>query len=461
MNKFKNKTVLRPYQQRWVNDPARFAFAVKSAQIGYSTGTAAWAVARCLTIPKRTISFLSKSKPQARELGDKAKQWIDGYRGVLADYFPDEQRIFGDTEETQHRIEFPNGSRIIVLAANPDTARGYTGDVVLDEFGFHKDAAAIFTAVFRQTTLGYSMRVLSTPNGQQGKFYEMARSLGLDLGKRPRRQPTKSASGNWSGHWCDIFLACEEDFPVNPEEVRSACFEAGGDEETWLQEYCCQFLSTASQFISPELLQQNISSEASLEMPANLGPHSLCVGWDIARHRDLSVLWGVETVGDVDWTRLVDESLSKMPTPDQITHARALLKTGIVKRMYIDMSGMGIPIVETLQREFGPTVEGVTFTSAVKESMAVHAKQRLEEVKARIPDSDKVRMSFRSIKKTTDAAGKARFDAEHDKKFGHGDHWWAFCLAEAAAQQPVASLMSGYMAGIARSAEYEYERVLR
>ena len=82
----------------------------------------------------------------------------------------------GGTSALQHEIRFGNGSRIIVLAANPDTARGYTGDVVLDEFAFHKDSQAIFTAVYRQVSLGYSMRILSTPNGQQGKFYELAKT---------------------------------------------------------------------------------------------------------------------------------------------------------------------------------------------------------------------------------------------------------------------------------------------
>jgi len=33
--------------------------------------------------------------------------------------------------------------RIKVLAANPRTARGFSGDLILDEFAFHEDSAAI------------------------------------------------------------------------------------------------------------------------------------------------------------------------------------------------------------------------------------------------------------------------------------------------------------------------------
>jgi phage FluMu gp28-like protein len=122
--------------------------------------------------------------------------------------------------------------------------------------------------------------------------------------------------------------------------------------------------------------------------------------------------------------------------------------------MNIDMSGMGLAIFEKLQRDFPGKVEGVQFTAPIKEQLAVLAKRRMEESKVRIPDSDLVRHSFRSIKKTVNAIGQARFDAEHDTKYGHGDHFWAFALAEAAAQHPAgAGLADGYLAGVARPAE--------
>ncbi len=220
----KNETTLRDYQRRWVKDRRRFTIAVKSAQIGYSTATAAWAVDRCLVMPKRTVIFLSRSERQSVELAHRAKEWLDGYHGVAADWL--EAMPFTGTSTLQHEIRFANGSRIIALAANPDTARGYTGDVVLDEFAFHQDSQAIFTAVYRQVSLGYHMRVLSTPNGQRGKFWELAKSLRLDTGLRPPGQPVrienpKSEIPNpWSGHWCDIFLAADEGLPLDPRGLR-------------------------------------------------------------------------------------------------------------------------------------------------------------------------------------------------------------------------------------------------
>ncbi|HXJ95031.1 MAG TPA: terminase family protein [Terriglobia bacterium] len=498
---------LRAYQMRWVADPARFAIAVKSAQIGYSTATAAWAVDRCLSIPRRNVIFLSRSERQALELGEKAKAWVDGFRGIAASWSPN--HAFAGTSVLQHEIRFGNGSRIIVLAANPDTARGYTGDVVLDEFAFHKDSQAIFTAVYRQVSLGFAMRILSTPNGQQGKFYELAKQLGLDSGVRPAEQPVRQKSEDraigpsgdrviepsghraidrknpkreisqspdlvitrspdslqspdhpitrslnpWSGHWCDIFMAIEDGLPLNAEEIRGGC-----DDDTWLQEYCCQFISQASEWISPELFQQCVSSEATTALrigsssdlaigssqsqapddfnrPITRSPDQpmLYAGWDIARNRDLSVIWINELVGDVTWTRGVVE-MKNTPTPDQIREARSLMPN--FRRLVIDKGGMGLVIFEALEREFPGQVEGIQFTQQKKETMAVTAKRRMEELKVRLPDSNSIRQSFRSVKKSVNALGLTRFDAEHDARFGHADHWWAFCLAEAAADRP-------------------------
>ncbi|MGH9354781.1 MAG: hypothetical protein ACRD10_01460, partial [Terriglobia bacterium] len=162
-------------------------------------------------------------------------------------------------------------------------------------------------------------------------------------------------------------------------------------------------------------------------------PGALYAGWDIARNRDLSVIWLSEAVGDVTWTRGVME-MNDLPTPDQLHRARALMP--LIRRITIDRSGMGLAIFEQLEREFPGKVEGVQFTQQTKEAMAVYGKRRMEEMKVRVPDTERIRTSFGSVKKTQNLIGQFRFDTEHDAKYGHGDHWWAFCLAETAAQRP-------------------------
>src|SRR6266567_6269556 len=184
----------RPYQDRWASEQSRLALIVKATQIGISSSTAAWAIIkRCLPRPGHLVIILSRSERQSLELARKCKALVDAYDGIVAHLAENQQ--FQATEKKQHEIEFANGSRIIALAANPDTARGYTGDIVLDEFAFHQDAEEIFKAAYgRMTNPGYRMRVVSTPNGAQGKVHALAQQMALDGGFRPPRQPVRVRS---------------------------------------------------------------------------------------------------------------------------------------------------------------------------------------------------------------------------------------------------------------------------
>ena len=426
---------LLPYQRRWVEDPCQLKIVVKARQTGYSFTATVRAVLRCLE-RRTTWIFLSKGERQSRLLMEKVQDHVQSC-GILSQSV--ESQFFEGTLMRQLEVRFPNGSVIYGLPANPDTARGYSGNVTLDEFAFHQDAEKIYTSLYPTITRGYSLEVISTPNGQGGKFFELAKEAGLaDSGAGDPTERADRPPGRWSGHWCDIYKAAREGMKVDIEALR-----AGVDDETWRQEFCCEFISAGSQWISPELFQQCVSSEASTQLSVISNQQAegrepatesyLYAGWDIARHKDASVIWISERVGDVSWTRGVIE-MRNMPTPDQIREARSLMP--YIRRMNIDKSGMGLAIFEALERDFPEKVEGVLFTQGRKEAMAVLAKRRMEEIKVRLPDDDHIRQSFRSLHKSVNSLGQPRFDAEHDEKYGHADHWWAFCMAEAALEQP-------------------------
>jgi hypothetical protein len=60
--------------------------------------------------------------------------------------------------------------------------------VVLDEFAFHKDAKAVFAAAYGRATRGFKLRVISTPFGESGKFFELAKACDLNEGRPPRKR---------------------------------------------------------------------------------------------------------------------------------------------------------------------------------------------------------------------------------------------------------------------------------
>src|SRR3954465_5813014 len=76
--------------------------------------------------------------------------------------------------ETRVRIHNRTG-RIKVLAASPRTARGFSGDLILDEFAFHEDASAIWSAAepILSSNGDYLCRIASTPNGKHNLFYRL------------------------------------------------------------------------------------------------------------------------------------------------------------------------------------------------------------------------------------------------------------------------------------------------
>jgi phage FluMu gp28-like protein len=77
---------LRDYQQRWIDDPARFKAAVKSARIGYSFATAIEAVLDCLANPNTSWTVLCPAKHQAKEFIETASDCVKAMASVAEAY---------------------------------------------------------------------------------------------------------------------------------------------------------------------------------------------------------------------------------------------------------------------------------------------------------------------------------------------------------------------------------------
>jgi phage FluMu gp28-like protein len=516
---------LLPYQRRWVEDHAALKIVVKARQIGYSFAASIRALLECLK-RKTTWIFLSKGERQSRLLMEKVQEHVQSC-GILARAC--ESTFFEGTLIKQLEVRFANGSVIYGLPANPDTARGYSGNVTLDEFAFHSDADKIYTALFPTITRGYCLEVISTPNGQQGKFYEIAKAVGLvesgdreierssELSKTENRKPKIETRGDfrisdfefpvhpitrspdhpiWSAHCCDIYQAIRQGLKIDLQVLRAGC----DDETTWQQEFCCQFISIAENFIPPALVAQCVSAEAAKDCPpqflASAPPRGLdsrlpepripnaefYLGIDIGRHHDRTVFWldelqvsgsrfqvsGKADLADtahpapdtlpVAVARLV-RTFSNTPFAEQLEFARELLSLPgpdgrpLIRRACIDATGMGAPLAESLEREFGPRVEPVTFTAAVKEDMAYRVKRRMEQRLDLIPEAPEIARAFGAVKKLVTVAGNTRFDAERTD-LGHADEFWAKALADLAAEQPISHLSDGVIVGTPRAAAW-------
>jgi len=424
------KLLLLPYQRRWLNDKSPLKIWLAARQTGKSFSLALEAVVEALE--SRSVNLiLSASERQSREVMEKVLTHLRYFRARSGEAIT--------SEDTREEVRLPNGSRIITLPANPDTVRGFSGNVFLDEFAFHQDPEAIWRAMYPAVTRGYKARISSTPNGKANLFHTL-----WTLGERPSR------------HRTTIYDAVREGLPINLDELKAGIL----DPEAWAQEYECVFLDSVSSFIPYELIASCEDEGASAEFsnppsppfnkggdvrgvasPFSKGGHEgdYYLGLDIGRKNDLTVFWLWQKEGDVYWTRMVRE-MRETAFSFQREFLYGLLSGSFglsVRRAAIDSTGMGAQLAEEAREKFGPAVEPVNFTLAVKEDLAVTLKRFLEERKLRIPSSPLIREDFHSVKRQTTSAGNVRFGAEADEK-GHADRFWAAALGLHAAKTPLA-----------------------
>ena len=441
---------LRPYQERWIDDKSRFKLGVKSARIGFSYATGVDHIFRRLEQPGSTTTILSASQSQSIEFVDVCKKNIQAIGAVAAVYDEKWKDDLGETDFTVQRVQFANGSRLMALAANPRTARGYPGDAVLDEYAHHQDSYAIWAAVFRQVALGNRLDALSTPNGEQGKFYDLAKDLGLTDGFAPSPNPV--TKGPWSGHWIDVFAAVAEGCPIDIDEMRDGI----KDEDTFAQEFLCVFLKATGAWLGLELIQQAEDAGATVDWPVGYVPRgALFAGIDVARVHDATLMWLIERIGDIRMTRMV-LPLHGMTFPKQYDVLDPWVR--MCTRAAIDRTGMGVALQDLLDQTNGGRVMGISFGGTndngvrMKVDLAVKFKRTLEAMRFRIPYDPQIRIELQSIKRQATATG-VTFDAPRievdsavsgatkQKRFAHADRFWAASLAEHACDGGVEAAM--------------------
>jgi phage FluMu gp28-like protein len=409
--------MLYPYQLDWIKDKSRFKIGMFARQTGKTFTTTLDIVQDCMRAESegRRVRWviLSRGERQAKEaMEEGVKIHSEAYRLAISAI---ENDIIGASGYTAKQLEvtFPGGSRITALPANPDTARGFSANVFLDEFAFHQDSRKIWSALFPVISAGHRIVVTSTPNGKGNKFYEL--------------MTDKKLSDVWSRHTVDIYKAVNDGLPRNIEELKTGL----NDDDAWAQEYELKWLDDASNWLSFELIGMAEHDQAGDPDLYQGGP--CYAGVDIGTRNDLFVIWVVEQVGDVYWTReIIARKRISFFEMDQLLDD--VFRRYRIIRLCMDQTGMGEKPVEDAKRRHGAyRVEGVLFTLPNKQTMAQLGKQAFEDRKIRIPMGDPdLKADLHKLKKVTGPTGTPRFVADSDSS-GHADRAWACFLAVNAA----------------------------
>jgi phage FluMu gp28-like protein len=411
---------LYPYQRRWIADHSRFKLGMFARQTGKTFTTTLEivddCVAKMLGQGRGRWVILSRGERQAAEaIEEGVKRHASAYGVALKEVATDLD--LGEHRSKALEVLFPGGGRVTALPANPDTARGFSADLFLDEFAFHAKSRAIWSACFPiASSGGKRIRITSTGNGKGNVFY------GLATGK----------DGAWSRHFVDIYQAVADGLPRDIPALR----EALNDEDAWAQEFELKWLDEASAWISYELIDGAEAEGAGQPEGYQGGP--CFVGVDIGRRRDLFVIYVLERVGDVLVTReVIPRQRATFAEQDALLD-KAFQRYRVI-RCCMDQTGIGEKPVEDAQRRHGMLrVEGVLFTSANKLTMATLMKEAFQERRLRLPPGDRaLRADIHSLRQAVGATGVARFVVAEDETDGHADRAWALALAIAAADQPV------------------------
>jgi phage FluMu gp28-like protein len=438
------KSLMLPYQRRFADDSARFKIAVMSRQTGKSFCTAEEAVENCLTEPGAMWVCLSAGERQALEWLEKAKDWSTAFKLAVETYAED--RGMAEALLKSAEIRYANGSRIVAVPANPNTARGYSANVILDEFAYHEDPDKIWAAMFPSATnplagtflsrvnslitgqvanftRALKVRIVSTFNGKDNKFFKLWE---------------KAAEIGYTKHLVTIYDAVRDGLPVNIEELKAALDDA----DAWAQEFECAPTDTSNVLLPYDLIALAESADAveviGPEFFEAHGGNPIYCGIDFGRTNDPTVCWTLEQIGDILWTREV-LVLRGMSSPDQREILRGRIRRA--SRVCFDYTGPGVGLGDELVKEFGEhdpaghkfgKVELFTFTAASKRELFPKLRRRFEApCKLRIPISRQVREDLHAMQQVVNN-GEYQYWAPHTRE-GHSDRCTALALAVRAA----------------------------
>jgi len=408
------------FQKQWLLDRSRFKLGLMARQTGKSFTVSLEAVDDAIETGENWV-LLSAGERQSKELMQKVAMHCKAYSIAASAIEPDSFLGSDGIRYTILTIYLPNGARIIGLPANPDTARGFSANVILDEFAFHKDSIAIWRALYPSIARGYKLRVVSTPQGLGNKFHSLWTS-----------------DNGYSKHFVDIYKAVADGAPHNIEELKAGI----DDEEAWQQEFECLFIDDTTTLLSYDLItacmDQTLPSEIEYQnLDLNVyDPRftsQVYSGVDIGRKHDRTVIFSNELLGDVFWNRSII-ILNNIKFREQQDLLSRMIRKFKITRTCIDKGGIGAQLAEDTDDQFPGRVEEVDFTNAVKGDLAVRTMRIFQDKRLRIPVDKKLRDDLHSVKKTSTAAGNIRYDAERTKE-GHADRFWALALSLMASEE--------------------------
>jgi phage FluMu gp28-like protein len=328
----------------------------------------------------------------------------DAYHSLPVDI----KKQFELKHESQEHIEFSNGTHFLSLPNNPRTVRGYHFHrLYIDEYAHIERDKDLANAIIPTTTRGGIITYISTPLGQRGKFYEI-----------------------WT---LDNEAISKHEIPYTrcPDFNKVAIlinYPDGENDPAFRQEYCCQFIDDSVSLFSWDLIMSCVDSEI-VEEEDIMKRGLILAGVDYGKKIDSTVVYVVKKNEEkVFEVKLIKEFMPPTTYTEANDYILRNYKRWNVSKIRVDQTGLGDSTIEYLY-SLGSIVEGVKFSSIVKDELIQYLKVLMQDKKVRFPNNKKLILQLHSLKKTMSPTGLVTYRHPKEGEIQHDDHVWALALA--------------------------------
>jgi hypothetical protein len=317
---------------------------------------------------------------------------------------------------TNEEIIFESGAEITSLPVNPDTSRGYSGNVIMDEFGVlsKKDSEQMWEAVYPSISKGWRISCVSSPKGTDNVFYHLCNPIIRD----GKNVSPYQADRILSIHWRDV--------PHIKEFVERERVEEKTPPKLFAQEYCCEFVGDNEESffdldnIRDKMLDDEMSFDKIGTIVNSTGnlipstfikteiidkyPSGIYVGYDpattIGKYTDQSVVVVIGCKLDGTWD-LISYHIFPVGTqlPDQVDFVIRLAKTYQARKVGLDASGgFGLSVKQWFEdKDYGYKLAVHKFTNEFKLNHYSHLRQLVDTGKFKSPKDQVVYRQFSKI----------------------------------------------------------------
>ena len=390
--------ILYSYQKEIIKETSRLNITKKSRQIGGSFAYAFKAVHSAI-FKKRNQLVISASQRQSRIVMSYVEKFIKSFQLL--------KEFHGLKLETDQTIEkkFPEafgGASVFCLPPNPETIRGFNGDIFLDEFALYKNDRKVYESIFPAITRGFDINLSSTCFGMQNLFYEI--------------YTNEFKYKDYVRRSIDIYEAIKQGLSVDVELIRN-----NFDEDSFRQEFLCEFIDESTSYFPYNLLRELIEDFNEAEIKGKC-----YIGVDVGRSHDRTAILVIREVGNCFYlTR--KEVLDKMKFDEQIAIISQVFYEEQPERVLIDKGAIGMQLAETLTEKYG-FCEGVNFTNTFISEIVTNAKKIFEQKNFKFNEDKDLISEIHSINKEVSATNLVSFRSKRDSK-GHSDSARSLLLA--------------------------------